>query len=127
VFADRRKLERLNSIVHPLIRAAVFARINARWQHGDPAPVVVEAAVLIEARWDELVDEVWLVVAEREVVIDRVMQSRGLERAAVEARLAAQLSDAERLAHADVTIDNSGSLDELRVAVETLWRDRLEP
>jgi len=127
VFADRRKLERLNSIVHPLIRAAVFARINARWEHGDPAPVVVEAAVLIEARWDELVDEVWLVVAEREVVIDRVMQSRGLERAAVEARLAAQLSDAERLAHADVTIDNSGSLDELRVAVEILWRDRLEP
>jgi len=125
VFGDRRKLQRLNAIVHPLIRRAVFERINERVQRGDKTPVVVEAAVLIEARWFELVDEVWLVIAERETVIDRVMSSRGLERVAVEARLAAQLSDAERLPHADVTIDNSGSPAELREAVETLWRERL--
>jgi dephospho-CoA kinase len=125
VFADRRQLERLNSIVHPLIRAAVFERINDRWKQGASDPVVVEAAVLIEAKWFELVDEVWVVVADRERVIERVEQARGLDRAAVEARIDAQLSNEERAYYAAVTIDNSGSTEELRAAIEILWAERL--
>jgi dephospho-CoA kinase len=124
VFADPAALARLNAIVHPLIRDAVAQRIAAERRAGN-APIVVEAALLIEAKWDALVDEVWLVVARREVIEERLTAQRGMDPAAVAARMRAQLTDEERRAHADVIIDNSGTRDALRAQVERLWRERL--
>jgi dephospho-CoA kinase len=124
VFGDAAALAKLNGIVHPLIRDAVAQRVAAARASGR-APVVVEAALLIEARWDALVDEVWLVVASRAAVEERLASQRGMDSAAVAARMRAQLSDDERRAHADVVIDNSGSRDALRDAIERLWRTRL--
>lgn len=124
VFGDPQALARLNAIVHPLIRDAVAGQVAAARAAGS-APIVVEAALLIEARWDALVDEVWLVVARREVIEERLVAQRGMDPAAVEARMRAQLSDAERRAHADVVIDNSGTRASLRAEIERLWRERL--
>ena len=125
VFADRSALARLNAVVHPLIRDAIAARIAAA--RDATQPIVVEAALLIEAKWDTLVDELWLVVARPEVIEARLMAQRGMDRAAIAARMSAQLSVAERAAHADVIIDNSGSLAALRTQVARLWRERLAP
>ncbi|MBX3025732.1 dephospho-CoA kinase [bacterium] len=125
VFGDAAALARLNGIVHPLIRDAVAQRVAAARASG-AAPVVVEAALLIEARWDTLVDEVWLVVARREVIVERLADQRGMDPAAVAARMRAQLSDEERRAHAVVVIDNSGSREQLREQIERLWRARLK-
>lgn len=124
VFGDSAALARLNGIVHPLIRDAVAQRVAAARASG-AAPVVVEAALLIEARWDALVDEVWLVVARREVIEERLTSQRGMDPAAVAARMRAQLSDEERRARAAVVIDNSGSREQLREQIERLWRARL--
>jgi dephospho-CoA kinase len=126
VFSDPKALARLNAIVHPLIQEEVRARIDARRAAGYQGPIVVEAAVLIEAGWTPLVDEVWLVVTDRESVLDRVHAQRGLERSAIEARINSQLSDAERRRHATVVIDNSGSPEALRAEVKRLWRERLD-
>lgn len=124
VFADSAALARLNAIVHPLIRDLVGERLRAAVAAG-AGPVVVEAALLVEAGWDALVDEVWVVVARREVIEARLVEQRGMEPAAIAARMRAQLSDAERTARADVVLDNSGSLDALRAEVARLWRERL--
>jgi dephospho-CoA kinase len=124
VFADAAALARLNAIVHPLIREAVGQRVAAARAVG-AAPIVVEAALLIEAGWDALVDEVWLVVARREVIEERLTAQRGMDAAAVAARMRAQLADDERRAHADVVIDNSGSREQLRREVERLWHSRV--
>jgi dephospho-CoA kinase len=124
VFADPAALARLNAIVHPLIHGLVGARLQAAGAAGT-GPVVVEAALLVEAGWDALVDEVWVVVARREVIEARLMSQRGMEPAAIAARMRAQLGDAERTARADVVIDNSGSREALRAEVERLWRERL--
>ena len=86
---------------------------------------MVEAALLVEAKWDALVDEVWLVTAPRAAIEDRLVSQRGLDRAAIAARMAAQLDDAARAAQADVIIDNSGSLETLRTTLERLWRERV--
>ncbi|MGH7785633.1 MAG: dephospho-CoA kinase, partial [Candidatus Binatia bacterium] len=59
VFADPGQLARLNAIAHPLIRAAVGTRITAQRALDARRPIVVEAALLVEAQWDTLVDEVW--------------------------------------------------------------------
>jgi dephospho-CoA kinase len=125
VFADPARLAKLNSIVHPLIRDAVRERIESKRTAGWRSPIVVEAAVLIEANWVSLVDELWLIVASREVVVDRVRAQRGLDRAAIEARLAAQLTDEQRRRHATVVVDNSGTPEDLRRQLEALWRERL--
>lgn len=124
VFADAGQRARLNAIVHPLIREALLARLAAERRAGR-APVIVEAAVLVEANWQNLVDEVWLVTARREVVERRLAAQRGMGADAVTSRVQAQLSDAERAVHATVIIDNNGTLAELRARVERLWRERL--
>jgi dephospho-CoA kinase len=124
VFADRARLAELNAIVHPLIAQAVAQRLADRSNSG--RPLVVEAAVLIEAGWQTLVDEVWLVVANADAVVARLGSQRGLSREAIEARVRSQLSEAERRLHAQVVIDNSGSLAELRERLARLWAERIE-
>jgi dephospho-CoA kinase len=125
VFAEPGKLARLNAIVHPLIRDAIAAKLAAATAAPDVAAVVIEAALLVEAKWDALVDEVWLVTARPDVVEQRLVAQRGLDRDAIAARLRAQLDDAQRAAHADVVIDNSGTSAALRARLSALWRERV--
>lgn len=125
VFGSPAELARLNAIVHPLIRDAVAARVAAA--RGGQQPIVVEAALLVEAKWDALVDEVWLVTARPEIIEARLVEQRGMTRDAIAARVRAQLSDSERAARADVIIDNSGTPEALRTRIERLWRERLSP
>jgi len=90
---------------------------------GVAAPIVIEAAILIEARWQPLFDEIWLVVAPREKVIQRVEAERGLKPEQTEARIKAQLSDDERRNHCSMVVDNSGTIEQLRAAVGVLWQE----
>lgn len=123
VFADAAKLAQLNAIVHPLIRAAIERRLEELRRGGVPA-AVLEAAILLEAGWDSLVDEIWLVVAGREKVIARLAAGRGLSAEEVEARVARQMSDAERRRRAHVVIENDGSLEDLRARVRAAWAEQ---
>jgi dephospho-CoA kinase len=72
-----------------------------------------------------LFDEIWLVRASRQAVIDRIERQRGLKPAETEARIRAQLSDEERAKHASLVIDNNGSLDELREVLGQVWSDAI--
>lgn len=125
VFADPLLLRKLNALVWPRIADAVRERIAAMRAEGLAAPVIVEAAVLIEAGWQTLVDEVWVVTTTREHAIERVVATRGLSRGEVERRLANQVSDAERAKGAACVIRNDGTLDELRRSLERCWHERL--
>ena len=82
--------------------------------------VVLEAAVLIEANWISLVDEVWVIVAPEAMVLERI-KKRGLKKAQTLARIRSQLSAEERVKHANVVINNDGDLDEMKVKVKELW------
>lgn len=121
VFADAAARARLNAIVHPLIRDEIARRIEAHRRTGTATPVVVEAALLVDAGWVSLVDEVWLVVASREAVMQRLAAQRGLSPAEIAARIDAQLDDAARRRAAHHIIENVGSLDDLRARVRALW------
>lgn len=127
VFADPAALRRLNEIVHPLIAEAVLERIIAERAGNPPGPVVIEAAVLIEANWVSLVDEVWVVVADRDAVVSRVARQRGLDEAAIQSRISAQVGDEERRRHAHVVIENNGTIDDLRARLAVLWQQQIQP
>ncbi len=125
VFADPAQLKRLESIVHPRMFERMREMVAQMRAQGVTAPIVIEAAILIEAKWQPLFDEIWLVMAPRERVIERVELERGLKREQTEARIKAQLSDDERRQHASLVIDNSGSIEDLRTKVTVLWQELL--
>lgn len=125
VFADPAALKNLNAIVHPKMFARMGEMVAAMRRDGETRPIVVEAAILIEANWQPLFDEIWLVTASRERVIERVERDRGLKPEQTEARIRAQLSDEERRKYATSVIRNDGTLEELRAAVTRLWQDAL--
>jgi dephospho-CoA kinase len=121
VFADPAALKRLNSIVHPKMFARMREMVDAMRTGGERKPIVIEAAILIEANWQPLFNEIWLVVASRERVIERVERDRGLKPEQTEARIKAQLSDDDRRKYATTVVTNNGTIDELRTKVGDLW------
>jgi dephospho-CoA kinase len=121
VFEQPEARRRLQSIVWPAMRRIMKDRLDELRSGGAPV-AALEAAVLIEADWLPLVDEVWLVSASEAAVRQRLV-AKGLTAEDAEARIKAQLSDDERRRHADVVIDNSGTLEELEREVDRLWSD----
>jgi dephospho-CoA kinase len=121
VFADPDGLRKLTAIVWPRMFERMRELVGERRAGGEKLPIVIEAAVLIEANWMPLFDEIWLVTASRERVIERIERDRGMKPAETEARIRAQLSDAERRTHASQVIENNGSIDELRAGVRRIW------
>jgi dephospho-CoA kinase len=120
VFNDAEARQRLQAIVWPAMRRMMEERLAAFERQG-AAVTVLEAAVLIEADWLPLVDEVWIVEASPDVARQRLMAYKGLSSPEAEARLGAQLTGEERRRHADVLIDNGGSLEETQRQVDRLW------
>ena len=125
VFADETQLERLNGIMHPLMARMVEDR-KAAFDADGVAVTVVEAAVLFEAGWDSLVDEVWTTHASESTVVQRLFERNGLDEAEARKRINSQMSATERNRRSDVVVDNSGDLPALEQTVEKLWKTRVK-
>jgi dephospho-CoA kinase len=124
VFGDPAQLAKLNAITHPLIAEWMQAaeRTAVEAAEGDLI-VVYDAALLAESgRWADY-DLVVVVDVLPEVQVDRLVSQRGLTPEQAQARLAAQASREQRLALADLVIDNSGSLEDLDRRVDEVWAD----
>lgn len=120
VFADPQALAQLNKIVHPRMYEMMREEIQ-RLRGEGVAVVVLEAAVLIEANWTGLVDEVWVTTAPEETVIRRLQDRGGLSQDQARARIRSQLPAEERAKHADVVIDTNCQLSEVKARVDDLW------
>ena len=126
VFKDPSKLGRLTAAVWPATKQRIGEMIVEARKNGERKPIVVEAAILIEANWQPLFDEVWLVTAAKQAVIERVERDRGLKPEQTEARIKAQLSDEERRKHATLIIENDGTIPQLQQKIAHLWSDALQ-
>ena len=118
-------MKRLTDIVWPAIGAAVRARIDElRASPAPPPAVVIEAAVLLEAGATTiraLVERIWVVHTPPPVAIARLCARNSLTEAEAQKRLDSQMSNAERLQHAHVAIDNSGDALALEARVREAW------
>jgi dephospho-CoA kinase len=125
VFSDNAARERLNAIVHPAVRRASSERFERAFAEDAAAVVVYDVPLLVEAR----VDDPWelIVVAHAPAAVRerRLVELRGASEQDARARIAAQVSDEERLAVADVVIDTSGSLADTLAQTDALW-ERLQ-
>ncbi len=122
VFAERESLRALESILHPRMRDTferAIARFERKRQH---EAVVLDAAILFEAGWDDLCDIVAFVEAPRELRQKRVAVSRGWDAATIDARERSQLPLDLKRSRADVVIRNDGDSGSLEADLERLWR-----
>ena len=120
VFADPEARHKLESIVWPAIRSKVEEQLEALRAKGTGV-AILEAAILIEADWVPLTDEVWLVTVSPETARQRLFERNGLSAADAESRIRAQLTNEKRRTYADVEIENDGTLEELSAAVNDAW------
>lgn len=128
VFNEPRSREILNKIIHPPILAHVADCIeHYRKQEPQIPALVIEAPLLIEVGMPHMVDEVWVVVAEEETMLQRVTRRDGIEAAHVKSRLAAQMPQAEKIRHAHRVIDNNGDPENFKQQVDRLWHTVVEP
>lgn len=124
VFGDERARQRLNRIVHPRIRAAA-RRIVA--EAGPDAVVVQDVPLLVETGQADAFDLVIVVEAPLEERLRRMVEDRGMSRADAEARIAAQATDEQRRAVADVVIVNDADLERLASVANQVWDRFLAP
>ncbi|MGH3197937.1 MAG: dephospho-CoA kinase [Streptosporangiaceae bacterium] len=129
VFCDPGLRTTLNEIVHPLVREWMQAAEHAA-EHAavpaaaSPGPIIVhDVPLLAESRGKAGFDLVIVVDVPPELQVERLVALRGMPQEQARARMAAQASREQRLAVADVVIDNSGSLDDLDRRVAEVWAD----
>ena len=116
VFSDEKRLSQLNAIVHPAVREKILSLIaenKDRYPH-----IVIEAALLIEEHYEDVVEEFWYVDAADEIRIKRLMENRGYTREKCLSIMNRQLSREEYVRHCKVVLDNSTTLDEVRAQVD---------
>ncbi len=122
VFGKPEELKKLTDIVWPEIRRLAEAEIADLRRNEDNGTVVLEAAVLFEAEWDDIGDEAWVVVVDAETAIERCIARDGLDREAIENRLNSQLSNDERIAKADLAIENNSTEQDLLDQLSVQWQ-----
>ncbi|MEU8704564.1 dephospho-CoA kinase [Streptomyces sp. NPDC048565] len=120
VFADPARLATLNAIVHPLVGARSAELERAA---GPGAVVVHDVPLLTENGLAPLYDLVVVVDAKPDTQLDRLVRLRGMTESDARARMAAQATREERLAVADLVVDNDGSLEDLEPQVRTVWSE----
>jgi dephospho-CoA kinase len=120
VFADPAALNKLNGIMHPRIYEIVKQKIEEHRQAGARV-VVLEAALLIEAGWKPLLDQVWVTISPEATITERLRTSRGFSEEQVLERLKAQMPQEQKSKQADVVIDTNCSMDQLRASITELW------
>lgn len=124
VFGRTDELTRLTDIVWPGIRKLASEELAELETAGNQL-AVLEAAVLFEAGWEDLGDEIWVVVVEPDLAVQRLAARNGLDPEAARARINSQLSNAERIARSQVVIENNGTLEALQGAIQSAW-DQLQ-
>ncbi|MER6238452.1 dephospho-CoA kinase [Streptomyces clavifer] len=123
VFADPARLAALNALVHPLVGARSAELEKAA---GPDAVVVHDVPLLTENGLAPLYDLVVVVDASPETQLDRLVRLRGMTEADARARMAAQATRGERLAVADLVVDNDGPLEDLEPQVRKVWSELTE-
>ncbi|MGQ9886935.1 MAG: dephospho-CoA kinase [Aggregatilineales bacterium] len=117
VFANPQALAKLESIVHPIVGQAISTLVARAKQR----VVVIEAIKLLEGNLADAVDTVWVVNASPETQLKRLMEKRGMPEDEARQRILAQPPQAQKLARANVVIDNDGSVDRTWQQVQQAW------
>jgi len=121
VFADEAQRKKLNGILHPLIMMETQKRITA----SKAQVIVLVVPLLFESGMAGIVNSKWVVTAPDEILLSRICSRDGCEPEHARDRIRSQMSQDEKIALADVVIDNGGTLEQTRTLVKEAW-DKIE-
>jgi len=124
VFRDPEQLRRLNAITHRRMKELMREKLEAE-RAGGARIAVLEAALLFDAGWDDLADEVWVTVAPPEVAAKRTAERSGISVEEALSRIRTQMSNEERIARSQVVIDTDCPLSQTQKQVGEEW-ERLQ-
>ena len=110
VFADKEKLEKLNGIIHPAVKAYIAEEIEKERKNGKVPFVAVEAALLIEDHYDVICDEIWYIYVDEKTREKRLAFSRGYSEEKTKSILRSQLSDKRFRMACQFVVDNSSTI-----------------
>lgn len=127
IFADDELLAQVNGIVHPQVRIFLENRIQEARQSGEVDLFFIEAALLIEAGYQEIVDELWYIHADEEVRKSRLQKSRGYSAEKIEQIMSSQLSEEVFRKTCDFVIDNSGELEDSYLQIRNRLKEYTGP
>ncbi|GAB4498450.1 MAG: hypothetical protein OHK0052_11830 [Anaerolineales bacterium] len=117
-FADPAAMQKLESIIHPLVRQAIDILARRATQK----VVVIEAIKLLDGDLYKLCDSIWVTQTTPEIQLARLVQKRGMTEADARQRIAVQGDGKDKLARANVVIHNSGSFEETWRQVSAAWQ-----
>ena len=113
VFNDDEKLIELNNITHPRIKEKIFNQIKNIEEQGKPI-VILDGALLVETGYLDDVDKLIVVTCDEEIQIERIKKRDNCTKLEALSRIKSQMSQVEKVKYADYTIDNSGTIEELK-------------
>ena len=122
VFNDKEQLSQLNQIVHPAVKQHILCDIESKNKQGNVEYYVVEAALLIEAGYKEICDEMWYIYASQNVRIRRLIDGRGGDENKWLQVIANQSSEEYYRSHCDVVVDNGNSIEKTLVMIKELLK-----
>jgi dephospho-CoA kinase len=122
VFADASERKALEALTHPWIRRRIQTDMEEARHDPRVSLIVLDAAIMLEAGWNEVCDRLVYIDAPRAVRLQRVARQRGWTETEVTAREQAQLPLTEKVVRADHVLDNSSSLEHLNRQVDDLLR-----
>jgi phosphopantetheine adenylyltransferase/dephospho-CoA kinase len=127
VFGKPEELRKLTDIVWPEIRRLAELELAAIADRDPEAIVVLEAAVLFEAGWEDIGEEIWVLTVDRETAIARSMARDKAPRDAVERRLDSQLSNEVRTSRADVVVTNDSNVAAMLEQIDSAFAESIGP
>ncbi len=113
VFSNPKNLLKLNQISHPLIAEMIEIEYQKLFFISKNKIIFLEAALLIEAGWNEVCGEIWVIAQKPDITMERLQNRDGLSKVDAVARIESQISQEERLTYADVVLKNDGLKEEL--------------
>ena len=123
VFVDAEKLKQLNEISHPIIAEMIQKEFEESVSDSNGGIVFLEAALLIEANWYKVCGHIWVVSLDHTVALRRLKERDNLSETEAKLRVGAQLDQEERLAYADVVLQNEGTQEELFTQTQQTLRE----
>ena len=125
VFRNPEMKKRLENILFPLIFEALDKELLRLEREGATPVVFLDMPLLYEVKYDSYVDEVWLVYVPFEVQLSRLMKRNGYTKEEALLRIHSQISVDKKKSLAQQVIDNSGTLEDTKEQVRSLW-ERLQ-
>lgn len=118
IFGDENLLRQVNAIIHPAVKQYILSEIEKEKADGQREAFFLEAALLIEEGYGQIVDELWYIYADEKVRRERLKASRGYTEEKISQIFSSQLSETEFRAHCKVVIDNSKSLSDTYMQID---------